>query len=496
MSFEKINWPEHPKIYEINTWPWLQTLSKMYKYPITLNNIPEEIFNQDLRFFDAIWLMGVWERSPQGKEIARNHPDLQEEYLKVLADFSPDDVVGSPYSIYKYCVDSHLGGREGLQNFRLKLNERNMYLLLDYVPNHVALDHSWTLEKSDVLIQGTLEDMKIHPNEFFSVGNRIYAHGRDPYFPPWTDTVQINAFSSEARQKAINTLNNIAKLCDGVRCDMAMLVTNNIFTRTWGDRVGSSPKKEFWKEVIPTVREKTPNFLFIAEVYWDMEWELQQQGFDFCYDKRLYDRMLHENAKVIRDYLHAEWDYQRKVLRFIENHDEPRAITAFGENPSRAAAIIALTLPGARLIHEGQMQGYKFKLPVQLGRRTIEEDNQNLRNFYQRLLNAAPGKELEKSKWSLCKVEPIKIDNYTYSNLISYQWWNENNRKLIVVNFSANSAEAHIKINGLNYNSYDWIFTDLLTQKIYKYKGKDLNEYGLYVNISAWNGHIFEIKKL
>lgn len=496
MSFEKIDWPEHPKIYEINTWPWLQTLSKMYKYPITLNNIPEEIFDQDLRFFDAIWLMGVWERSPQGKEIARNHPDLQEEYLKVLADFSPDDVVGSPYSIYKYCVDSHLGSREGLQNFRLKLNERNIYLLLDYVPNHIALDHSWTSEKSDVLVQGTLEDMKILPNEFFSVGNRIYAHGRDPYFPPWTDTVQINAFSSEARQKAINTLNNIAKLCDGVRCDMAMLVTNNIFTRTWGDRVGSSPKKEFWKEVIPTVREKTPNFLFIAEVYWDMEWELQQQGFDFCYDKRLYDHMLHENAKVIRDHLHAEWDYQRKVLRFIENHDEPRAITAFGENHSRAAAIIALTLPGARLIHEGQMQGYKFKLPVQLGRRTIEDDNQNLRNFYQRLLNAAPGKELEKSKWSLCKVEPIKINNYTYSNLISYQWWNENNRKLIVVNFSANSAEAHIKINELNYNSYDWSFTDLLTQKIYKYKGKDLNEYGLYVNISAWNGHIFEIKKL
>lgn len=496
MNNKKIDWPEHPKIYEINTWPWLQALSKINKHEITLNNIPPEVFSQELKFFDVIWLMGAWERSPQSREIALNHPGLQQEYHKALSDFKPDDVVGSPYSIFDYHVEPHLGGENGLENFRKQLTERNIHLLLDYVPNHVAIDHHWTLEKSNIFIQGTFEDLKICPNEFFVVGNKVFTHGRDPYFPPWTDTVQINVFSSEARQKAINTLLNITELCDGVRCDMAMLVTNKIFNRTWGEKAGSQPEKEFWKEVISVVREKFPDFLFIAEVYWNMEWELQQQGFDYCYDKKLYDRMLYNSAEAIRDHLHAEWDYQRKLLRFIENHDESRAITAFGEERSRAAAIISLTLPGAKLVHEGQMKGYKVKIPIQLGRRPVEDKNQDLLDFYQKLLNVASAEELTKGKWALCKIEPINSENYTYTNLISYQWKFKELNQLIVVNYSPNPAQGHVRIEELNYDTYDWIFTDLLTQKRFIYKGKDLDTYGLYIDLSAWSGHIFYIKRI
>ena len=495
MLFKESEWPKNPKIYEINTWPWLKYLSETYNTTINLDNIPNEVFNQEIKYFDAIWLMGVWERSPAGRRIALERQDLQNEYHKVLHDFGENDVVGSPYSVYYYHIDANLGGIDCLTEFRKQLQEHNIRLILDYVPNHVSIDHIWILEKSDVFITGTLEDLMIKPNGFFSVGETVYANGRDPYFDPWTDTVQINAFSLEARKKAINTLLSIAELCDGVRCDMAMLMTNNVFKKTWGEKTGTPLEKEFWKEVIPAVKQKFPNFLFIAEVYWDMEWDLIQQGFDYCYDKRLYDRLAHETTNIVREHLKAEWDYQSKLVRFIENHDEPRAIEKFGEERSKAAAIIALNLPGARLIYEGQTRGYKIKLPVQLGRRSFEEENAKLLEFYQNLLNIIPGREFEKANWSLCKVEPVIIDDPSYQNIISYLFWYNDIFRLIVVNYSPFHVKAHIRLKQIEFNIENWNFTDLLHQKTYSYKGEDLDEFGLYIDLNPWNGHIFDIKR-
>lgn len=495
MPFKDVEWPRNPKIYEINTWPWLHSLSEKYNSSITLNNIPEEIFDQELTLFDAVWLMGVWERSPASKRIALKHPDLQTEYQKALSDFRDGDVVGSPYSVYYYHVDKNIGGLEGLKEVRKQCAERGIQLILDYVPNHVSIDSLWTFEP-DLFIEGTLDDLVSHAYDFFSISETVFAHGKDPNFPAWTDTIQINAFSKEARQKTLSTLLQIAELGDGVRCDMAMLMTNNVFKRTWGEKAGIPPEKEFWEEIIPGVKKEFPNFIFIAEVYWDMEWDLQQQGFDYCYDKRLYERLVHENAQTIKNHLNAEWDYQSKLVRFIENHDEQRAISVFGEEKSCAAAIIALTLPGARLIHEGQMRGYKIKLPVQLCRREIEEVNKYLFDLYRNLLKAIPDKGFRKDNWFICEVKPAQFSDSSYNNIISYFWGNKSLYRVIVVNYSPNPAKAHIKINQLNYGSNKWKFSDLLTQKEYVYKGDDLNKYGLYVDLSAWNGHIFDIKRM
>ena len=265
--------------------------------------------------------------------------------------------------------------------------------------------------------------------------------------------------------------------------------------QTWGDKAGPIPEREFWETVISSVKEKFPHFLFIAEVYWDMEWELQQQGFDFCYDKRLYEQLAHGNANSIKEHLRADWDYQRKLVRFIENHDELRAMEKIGEEKSRAAAIIALTLPGARLIHEGQMEGYKLKLPVQLSRRQIEESNEELHKFYQKLLEIVPGKKFEKAKWDLCKVESIDLNNSSNSNIISYLWWNKDLYNLIVINYGPNSAKAHIRINQIDYSSNDYTLTELLTQKKYTYKGDDLKKFGLYRDLPSWEGQIFDIRE-
>jgi glycosidase len=485
----------NPRILEINTWPWLHFLSETFNSQITLKTIPDNIINQETKNFDAVWLMGVWERSPASKKIAFEDPDLQKEYHKAITDFRDDDVIGSPYSIYYYHIDKNIGGIEGLESIRKRLAERNLRLILDYVPNHVSIDSLWTFE-SDLFIEGTLDDLMTHPYDYFSIGDKIYAYGRDPNFPPWTDTIQINAYSKEARHKTLNTLLNIAELCDGVRCDMAMLMTNNVFARTWGEKAGTPPVLEFWEEIIPIVKEKYPNFLFLAEVYWGMEEELQQQGFDFCYDKKLYERLAHENSTAIRDHLKAEWGHQSKLLRFIENHDELRALEKFGEEKSKAAAIIALTLPGARLIYEGQTRGHKIKLPVQLGRKPIEDDNMNIYDFYQSLLKSIPGREFESGSWALCEIKPVEPDNSSYSNIISYLWWNNDDYRLIVVNYSQDHSRAHIKISPFHFDTYKWNFTDLLTNKTYSYNGEDLFKYGLYIELNAWKGHIFNIKRI
>ena len=137
---------------------------------------------------------------------------------------------------------------------------------------------------------------------------------------------------------------------------MAMLMMNDVFTRTWGDRVGPAPDTDYWPTVIPAVRAHHPGFLFLAEAYWDLEWALQQQGFDYCYDKRLYDRLAARTADAVRGHLLADLGYQEHLVRFVENHDEPRAAAAFGARQAPAAAVATLTQTGARLIHDGQLR--------------------------------------------------------------------------------------------------------------------------------------------
>src|SRR5262249_37757060 len=154
----------------------------------------------------------------------------------------------------------------------------------------------------------------------------------------WTDVVQLNAFAPAMRAAAAETVTDIAGQCDGVRCDVAMLVTNRGFRRTWGDRAGPEPAGEFWPGLVGEVRGRHPDMLFVAEVYWDMEPELQQQGFDFCYDKGLYDRIVGLDASGARDHLGTDLGYQSKLIRFLENHDEPRIAASIPAEAERAAA--------------------------------------------------------------------------------------------------------------------------------------------------------------
>lgn len=485
-------WSRFPTLYEINTWVWLAELSLKARKSIDLSCVPSAEWDSIAKFgFDAIWLMGVWERSPAGIAIANRNKNLIEDFRRALPDFSPEDNVGSPYCIRRYVVDKHLGGPEGLAVARSELANRGMKLLLDFVPNHVAPDHPWVSEHPEYFIRGSTDDVRNDPASYMEVQGRVYACGRDPYFPPWPDVLQLNAFHPALRQAVIETVSGIATQCDGVRCDMAMLVLNQIFERTWGSRAGQRPPTEYWGEVIPAVKRAQPDFRFMAEAYWDLEWELQHQGFDFCYDKRLYDRLEHDTAESARLHLCADFAYQEKLLRFLENHDEPRAAGIFSPAKERAAAVTISSLPGARLFHEGQFEGRRVRVPVFLGRRPAEPLDKATQVFYAKLLAAINAPIFRGGEWKLCERSGWP-DNPSFKNVVAWSWVKETDRRLIVVNLSDNAVQAHLRVPWEEGRETTWHLVDAFTGTSYDRAGSDMLSPGLYVELGPWSYHFFQ----
>jgi glycosidase len=495
-----IEWPTKPVIYEINTWVWLNTLSRTYNWPVTLDNVPDRIVDDIASLgIDAIWLMGVWMRSPAALASARKYAG---EYKSALPDLTADDIIGSPYAVAAYLVDENLGGKRGLAAFRARLRERGIRLILDFVPNHIATDHAWLRIHPDFLVLGTPQDLRKRADTFYggrdATGQSIVvAHGRDPHFPGWIDTAQVNAFSVAARRAILSTLLDIADQCDGVRCDMAMLLLNDVFARTWQGYVGSPPEQDFWPEIIPKVKAEQPDFLFIGEVYWDLEFKLQQQGFDFTYDKRLYDRIMDCNVPEIHNHLNAPLDFQKHMIRFVENHDEQRVTDVLGPDGACSAAALVCTLPGVTLLHDGQISGKRVKLPVQVGRQPFEPPNQEIEAFYRKLLREIRSPIYQTGEWRLFDTAPAK-KNGTHENLLSYGWRNgENNYRLIVVNLTDEQSQAHIDLDAWpGIEAHDWELHDELNGHTYYRQGQQMDGLGLYVDLPPHKAHIFRFEQL
>jgi hypothetical protein len=368
--------------------------------------------------------MGVWERSPVGREIARTHP--------ALALAPPEDVVGSPYCIRSYTVDSRLGGRKGLAAAREALARRGLKLLLDFVPNHVAHDHPWAARADFVVPGDGGED-----DGWIETPAGVVALGRDPHFPPWTDVVQLDAMSASLRDAVVETLRDIAEQCDGVRCDMAMLMLDDVAERTWGSRLQPTRPEPYWGEVTRRVKAESPGFVFLAEAYWNRESDLLDQGIDFCYDKRLYDLLLSGDAASLRAHLGADPVWQARLVRFIENHDEPRATEVFPPQRLRAAAVALTTLPGALLLHEEQLTGPRLRPPVQLGRRPFEQIDAELAAFWYDLL--ATTQHVRVGKWQLLDVTGWP-DNQSCERIVAWRWRDH----VVAINFSDERADGLI----------------------------------------------------
>ncbi len=429
------NWSTNPILYEINTVVWLEELTREFGRPLTLADIPDSVWVDLAKTgFNAVWLMGVWERSPESIRVSNENLDQQREFRSALPDFTPEDNIGSAYAIHRYSVDSRLGGNDALQKLHDQLHSHNLKLILDFVPNHLARDHPWVDEHPEYFIHGSAADLVGSSGAFFEANQQIYAHGKDPFFPPWQDTVQMNLFHAGARLEAARVLDEMATLCDGIRCDMAMLGINRIFAQTWGNLAGEMPAHEYWEDVITATHLTHPGFLFLAEAYWGTEEELLKLGFDACYDKVLYDILLTGSAKDLLSKLSLTTPSFSRLVHFIENHDEPRARTAFPVRREMLAAITIATTPGIKLIHEGQMDGRRVRIPVFLSRRPVEKPDPDRLSFYRTLLRIASSPLCRDGDWRICT--RLGWDaNPSFQNLAAWSWHDQDETLVVVLKF-------------------------------------------------------------
>ncbi len=492
----------HRNLYEINTRVWLYNLRKEIGEEVILSKVSDTIW-WDLKEmgFDWIWLMGVWKHSPLAIDDLKRHVELLSEIDDALPNWKPEDVIGSPYSIVEYKLNPELGKPNDLNRIKEKLNQIGIKLMLDFVPNHFG-NASYLVRTDPELFISSIKKPTKNSNLFANIetekGPYWVAYGKDPYFPPWDDTFQLNYFNPETRKLMMEILLEITDKCDGIRCDMAMLCLNGVIANTWGWFLSQkSPKTEFWKEAIQKVKKVKPEFYFLAEVYWDLEWQLQQLGFNYTYDKRLYDRSKNESTRIIREHLQADLEFQSRSLRFIENHDETRAIKAFGRDKSIAAAVIMGTIPGMSLYHQGQLEGFKIKIPVQLRQKKIEHQDEEIKSYYRKLLQFTTQEVFRKGQWRLLNISEAGEGNFSRQNLLAWQW--DSNKieqiSLIVVNYASVPSIGIIfpLLPELIKKNEKLIFKDMIENKIIIKNTDDLTHNGLYVDLQPYTSYLLNI---
>jgi glycosidase len=486
----------YPSLYQINTRVWLTELSQKLGRPATLDDIPDaELDSLAWMGFDWVWLLSVWQTGPAGQRVSRSNPEWQKEFKETLPDLREEDIAGSGFAITGYTVHELLGGVAAMARLRERLRERNLRLMLDFVPNHTGLDHPWVEDHPDYYIHATELDLVRAPRNYTRIrrkqGDLLLAYGRDPYFPGWPDALQLNYGNPATQEAMIGELIKIANQCDGLRCDMAMLVLPEVFERTWG--IHSQP---FWPKATRQVREHVPHFCFMAEVYWDLEWTLQQQGFDYTYDKRLYDRLRDGHARPVREHFLADSAYQNKLTRFLENHDEPRAAATFATGIHQAAAILTFLSPGLRFFQEGQFQGRRKRISPHLSRRPYEPVDQQLEQFYDRLLALLRQPIVRDGHWQLLECQPAWEGNWTWDCVVAFAWQGtEGERLLVAVNYAPNQSQCYVRLPLPDLDNGQWRLRDLMGDAAYDREGNDLGSRGLFLDVAPWQACVFFVTK-
>jgi hypothetical protein len=181
------------------------------------------------------------------------------------------------------------------------------------------------------------------------------------------------------------------------------------------------------------------------------------------------------------------------MVRFIENHDEPRAAATFPGGKGRAAAVAVLTLTGAKLLHEGQFEGRKVRLPVFLGRRPAEAPDRDLVAFYDRLLGEVTGEVFRDGEWRLCERTGWP-DNQSHMNVLAWCWAREGVRYLVVINFCQTASQARVHVPWDELRGKSWRIHDVLSGDIHDRNGDEMRDAGLYVELGPWQCHLFRME--
>ena len=479
----------HPLVYEINTRCWLRDLSDQHHQQIRLDTVPDAELNRwQTLGFTHIWLMGVWTTGPKSRSQSLRHFLLESRGQRPPPVGGEEDFLGSPYALQGYHVPAALGGAPGLHRFRERLHARGLKLLLDFVPNHLGLDHPWIQDQPNLFVQSATS---VH-GAFLArtaLGQRWLAHGRDPYFAPWVDTVQLDYRQPATRNAMLRQLEALAPLCDGLRCDMAMLVTNDVFARTWSSFPAphSGPITEFWSEAIPRVKQMFPDFLFLAEVYWGLEPFLQSLGFDFTYHKTVYDHLVARRHPFLQQHLlQAPPAFLRASAHFLENHDEPRIASLLTPDEHRAAAWLILALPGMRLLHEGQLSGARHPAGVHLARRPAEDPHPDIRSFYEQFLELLPATAVGRGEAKLLTPRHERAEHSGAENIVAIEWQAATARfDWAVVNLAPQRSHARITGSTAPLQPQSWHIKNLLSHQQFEMSGDTLRTHGLDLDLPA-----------
>jgi glycosidase len=485
----------YPSLYQINTRVWLTELSRKLGRAATLDDVPDADLDRLAQLgFDWVWFLSVWRTGPAGQRVSRAHPEWRKEFHETLPDLREEDIAGSGFAITGYAVPDGLGGDAALARLRQRLAKRGLKLMLDFVPNHMALDHPWVEDHPEYFVAGTEDLLAREPQNYIRVrrnaGDLVLAYGRDPYFSGWPDTLQLDYSNPQLQEAMIREMLKISNQCDGVRCDMAMLLLPDVFERTWGRR-----PELFWPRATKRVRDHHPDFCFMAEVYWDLEWTLQQQGFDYTYDKRLYDRLREGHARPAREHLHAELGYQNKLARFLENHDEPRAAASFDPLVHRAAAVLTYFIPGLRFFHQGQFDGRKKRISPHLVRAPEESPDRELAEFYNHLLATLRKSIVKSGEWQSLACQSAWDGNGSWDSFVAYSWRaSGGERMLIAVNYAPNPSQCYLNLPFPEIRNRSVRLKDSLSPACYVRNGNELLERGLYLDVQPWSFHVFDLE--
>jgi Alpha amylase, catalytic domain len=497
--------PMNPVIYEVFTRQWLAQLSAQHDRAITLATVPDEELQRLVALgVTHLWLMGVWPTGPLARQQALSHPQLHREYDQALPGWTDADVRGSPYAIAAYTIDEALGGDAGLAALRDRLRAVRVGVVLDFIPNHLGLDHDWARRHPERFVAADAAPLGEPPAiAGFAVDTEHrLAHGKDPYFPAWTDTLQLDYRRADTQRAMAEQLLAIAERCDGVRCDMAMLVLNEIFARTWSaaplpvdvERASG----EFWAAASAAVHAAHPGFLLIAEAYWDLEHRLCALGFDFAYDKKLYDRVVHDQLWQVQAHVLGLGSEGSRRVHFIENHDEPRAAAVLPPALHRAAAALILALPGAVLLHDGQLDGLRRFARVQLGRRAEEPHDEAVRHSYAELLAAFADSAVGRGAAALLTPRSAWHGNGSCAAFVIVQWQRADDPAafdLAVINLAAERAQCRVALTAAGLAGGTWQLRDRLGQERWQRDGDELAGAGLFLDVAGHTAQLFAFSR-
>ena len=478
---------KHPILYEISTRPWLYELSKKYNKPIKkLKDIPlEEFDNLKENGIDIVWMMGVWKLGNYGLKF-----DQELDFTSVLPDCTKADIIGSPYAITEYICNPEIGTNEDLLWLKKELNSRDLKLMLDFVPNHSAIDAP-TASNPKLYIRAPKG--KENPERYTESG---FAFGRyNNNLDPWQDVIQWNYWEEETRKIMKDNLMTVLSYADGIRCDVCGLLLNDAIGTTWKEELEywgyTRPEKEFWEIALAEVKEKYPNAILLAEVYEPKHIEtLTKLGIQYSYNRDVLVKLQDDNTcKDVVTYIKSVApEYWKHSAVFVENHDENRIVYNMASvDKAKAAGTIAATIGGMTFMNHGQWSGYKNKLEVHLRRGYDEMENKDVKKYYKKLMQIIQDPAFRGEKLEIVE----NMGGKKKDDFVAYKRIKDESFYLVVVNFSDSFGCANIPIWDLKGKG-ECSIREVINDREYLRIVENIKKEGLTVCLSPWESQIFK----